>query len=93
MTQEVSNLVVSATGHEYDENDKCKKCQQEIPFLASGDNNITLEKTYGSRNEISGYNLYKYTAPEDGTLAVTANSNGKNTYGTLWRAVRLHLTD
>ena len=86
MTQEVSNLVVSATGHEYNENDKCKKCQQEIPFLTSGDNNITLEKTYGSRDEISGYNLYKYTAPEDGTLAVMANSNGKNTYGTLWES-------
>ena len=86
MTQEVSNLVVSATGHEYNENDKCKKCQQEIPFLTSGDNNITLEKTYGSRDEISGYNLYKYTAPEDGTLAVTANSNGKDTYGTLWES-------
>ena len=48
MTQEVSNLVVSATGHEYDENDKCTKCQQEIPFLTKGDNNITIEKTYGS---------------------------------------------
>ena len=84
MTQEVSNLVVSATGHEYDENDKCKKCQQEISFLTSGDNNITIEKTYGSRDEISGYNLYKYTAPEDGTLEVTANSNGEDTYGTLW---------
>ena len=86
MTQEVSNLVVSATGHEYNENDKCKKCQQEIPFLTSGDNNITLEKTYGSRDEISGYNLYKYTAPEDGTLAVMANSNGKDTYGILWES-------
>ena len=86
MTQEVGNLVVSATGHEYNENDKCKKCQQEIPFLTSGDNNITLEKTYGSRDEISGYNLYKYTAPEDGTLAVMANSNGCDTYGTLWES-------
>ena len=86
MTQEVSNLVVSATGHQYDENDKCTKCQQEIPFLTSGDNNITIEKTYGERGKISGYNLYKYTAPEDGTLAVTANSNGKDTYGTLWES-------
>ena len=86
MTQEVSNLVVSATGHQYDENDKCTKCQQEIPFLTSGDNNITIEKTYGERGKISGYNLYKYTAPEDGTLAVTANSNGEDTYGTLWES-------
>ena len=86
MTQVVSSFVISATGHQYDENDKCTKCQQEIPFLTKGDNNITIEKTYGSKLEISGYNLYKYTAPEDGTLEVTANSNGKDTYGTLWES-------
>ena len=86
MTQEVSNLVVSATGHEYDENDKCTKCQKEIPFLTLGDNSITIEKVSGTEEEISGYNLYKYTAPEDGTLAVTANSNGKDTYGSLWES-------
>ena len=86
MTQEVSNLAVSATGHQYDENDKCTKCLQEIPSLTSGDNNITIEKTYGEWDKISGYNLYKYTAPEDGILDVTANSNGKVTYGTLWES-------
>ena len=85
MTQEVSNLVVSATGHEYDENDKCTKCQQEIPFLTLGNNPITIEKIFGELEEISGYNLYKYTAPEDGTLEVTAAS-GKDTYGTLWES-------
>ena len=86
LTQEVSNLVVSATGHQYDKNDKCTKCQQEIPFLTNGDNNITIGKVFGSKIEISGYNLYKYTAPENGTLEVTANSNGKDTYGTLWES-------
>ena len=86
MTQEVSNLVVSATGHEYDENDKCTKCQKEIPFLTLGDNSITIEKTFGTEEEISGYNLYKFTASEDGTLEVTANSNGEVTYGTLWES-------
>ena len=86
MTQEVSNLVVSATGHQYDENDKCTKCQQEIPFLTKGDNAITIGKVQGEREKISGYNLYKYTAPEDGTLKVTANSNGEDTYGTLWES-------
>ena len=86
MTQMVSSLVVvSATGHEYDENDKCKKCLQEIPFLKLGNNTITIGKVFGDRKEISGYNLYKYTAPEDGTLEVTAAS-GKNTYGTLWES-------
>ena len=85
LTQEVSNLVVSATGHQYDKNDKCTKCQQEIPFLTNGDNNITIGKVFGEMDEISGYNLYKYTAPEDGTLEVTAAS-GKDTYGTLWES-------
>ena len=86
MTQEVSNLAVSATGHEYDENDKCTKCQQEIPSLTLGNNNITIEKVQGELEKISGYNLYKYTAPEDGSLEVTANSNGYDTYGTLWES-------
>ena len=86
LTQGVSSLVVSATGHEYDENDKCTKCQQEIPFLKLGNNSITIGKVFGDRNEISGYNLYKYTAPEDGTLEVTANSNSEDTYGTLWES-------
>ncbi|MBD9086051.1 MAG: hypothetical protein EGR68_01260 [Prevotella copri] len=86
MTQGVSTLVVSATGHKYGENDKCTMCQKEIPSLTLGNNLITIEKTYGSRDEISGYNLYKYTAPEDGRLQVTANSNGNNTCGTLWES-------
>ena len=85
LTQMVSNLVVSATGHKYGENDKCTMCQKEIPSLTLGNNLITIEKTYGSRDEISGYNLYKYTAPEDGRLEVTAAS-GKDTYGTLWES-------
>ena len=86
MTQEVSTLVVLTTGHKYDETDKCTMCHKEIPFLTSGDNNITIEKVFGEQYEISGYNLYKYTAPEDGKLEVTANSNGKDTYGTLWKS-------
>ena len=86
LTQGVSTLVVSATGHKYGENDKCTMCQKEIPSLTLGNNLITIEKTYVSRDEISGYNLYKYSAPEDGTLEVTANSNGKDTYGTLWES-------
>ena len=86
LRQGVSTLVVSATGHEYDENDKCTKCQQEIPFVKLDNNPITIVKVSGTKEEISGYNLYKYTAPEDGTLEVTANSNGQDTYGTLWES-------
>ena len=86
LTQEVSTPVVSATGHKYNENDKCTKCQHEISFLTLGNNPITIEKIFGELEEVSGYNLYKYTAPEDGTLEVTANSNGEDTYGTLWES-------
>ena len=85
LTQEVSNLAVSPTGHKYGGNGKCTMCQKEIPSLTLGNNPITIEKTYGSRDEISGYNLYKYTAPEDGTLEVTA-SNGQGIDGSLWES-------
>ena len=85
LTQPVGNIIkVAATGHNYDENDKCTKCQKEIQFVKLGNNNITIEKVFGSRTKISGYNLYKFTAPEEGALLVTADSHGEDTYGALW---------
>ena len=85
LTQRVSDIIKeTATGHNYDENDKCTKCQKEIQFVKLGNNNITIEKVFGSKKRISGYNLYKYTAPEDGMLEVTADSHGEDTYGALW---------
>ena len=85
LTQRVSDIIKeTATGHNYDENDKCTKCQKEIQFVKLGNNNITIEEVVGSRTKISGYNLYKFTAPEEGTLLVTADSHGEDTYGALW---------
>ena len=85
LTQPVGNIIKeAATGHKYDENDKCTKCQKEIKFVKLGNNNITIEKVFGSTKRISGYNLYKFTAPEDGMLEVTADSHGEDTYGALW---------
>ena len=85
LTLPVSDIIKeTATGHNYDENDKCTKCQKEIQFVKLGNNNITIEKVFGSTKRISGYNLYKYTAPEDGMLEVTADSHGEDTYGALW---------
>ena len=85
LTQRVSDIIKeTATGHNYDENDKCTKCQKEIQFVKLGNNNITIEKVFGSRTKISGYNLYKFTAPEEGALLVTADSHGEDTYGALW---------
>ena len=85
LTQRVSDIIKeTATGHNYDENDKCTKCQKEIQFVKLGNNNITIEKVFGSKKKISGYNLYKFTAPEEGTLVVTADSHGEDTYGALW---------
>ena len=85
LTQPVGNIIKeAATGHNYDENDKCTKCQKEIQFVKLGNNNITIEKVFGTKKKISGYNLYKFTAPEDGMLVVTADSHGEDTYGALW---------
>ena len=85
LTQPVSNIIKeTANGHNYDENDKCTKCQKEIQFVKLGNNNITIEKVFGTRKKISGYNLYKFTAPEEGALVVTADSHGEDTYGALW---------
>ena len=42
LTQGVSTLVVSATGHKYGENDKCTMCQKEISSLTLGNNLITI---------------------------------------------------
>ena len=85
LTQRVSDIIKeTATGHNYDENDKCTKCQKEIQFVKLGNNNITIEKVFGSRTKICGYNLYKFTAPEEGALLVTADSHGEDTYGALW---------
>ena len=85
LTQPVGNIIKeAATGHNYDENDKCTKCQKEIQFVKLGNNNITIEKVFGSTKRIRGYNLYKFTAPEDGMLEVTADSHGEDTYGALW---------
>ena len=85
LTQRVSDIIKeTATGHNYDENDKCTKCQKEIQFVKLGNNNITIEKVFGSKKKTSGYNLYKFTAPEEGTLVVTADSHGEDTYGALW---------
>ena len=85
LTQRVSDIIKeTATGHNYDENDKCTKCQKVIQFVKLGNNNITIEKVFGSKKKISGYNLYKFTAPEEGALVVTADSHGEDTYGALW---------
>ena len=87
LTQPVSNIIKeTATGHEYDDNDKCTKCQKEIQFVKLGNNSITIEKVFGKKSKISGYNLYKFTAPEDGMLEVTADSHGEDTYGSLWES-------
>ena len=85
LTLPVSNIIKeTATGHNYDENDKCTKCQKEIQFVKLGNNAITIEKVFGTKKRISGYNLYKFTAPKEGALVVTADSHGEDTYGALW---------
>ena len=80
----VANIKVPATGHNYDENDVCKNCQRQIPFVELGENTITVEAAAGDNyHEVSSYCLYKYKATDDGILEVMAESN-EDTYGSLY---------
>ncbi len=79
----VASIEVPATEHDYDENDVCKNCQRQIPFVELGENTITVEAAVGNDfKKVSSYCLYKYKATDDGILEVTAESN-KDTYGSL----------
>ena len=85
LTHEVGSTVVPATGHDYDDNDRCTKCNQEIRFVTLGDNAISIEKVFGEFEKIGGYNLYKYTATENGKLEVTIVCSS-SIHGTLWKS-------
>ena len=85
MTHEVGSTVVPATGHDYDDNDRCTKCNKEIQVVTLGDNAISIEKVFGDFGTIGGYNLYKYTATENGKLEVTIVCSS-TINGTLWKS-------
>lgn len=85
MTQGLASVVSTATGHNY-VNGKCTKCDDELPTLSEGTTTIQIKAVNGyTFGGIAGYtgNLYKFTAPGDGTLTVYTTGD-EDTYGTLW---------
>lgn len=86
MTQDVADVVLAAPGHAYDSNGVCTRCHQEIPSVTLGNNVINIKEVKGDRTSITGYNLYKYIATDDGTLKVQTKSYA-DTYGSLWASL------
>lgn len=73
--------------HQYGADGVCTVCgASTYPSLYFGDNIIQIATVEGGRNELSGYNLYRFVAP--GTGQVTVESVGElDTYGSLWNSV------
>lgn len=62
-------LVISATGHSYGENDVCSKCQKTMPALNLGDNTIQIDRAFDN----APYTLFKFVVEKPGVLEVTGN--------------------
>ena len=60
-------LVISATGHSYGEDDACSKCQEVMPVLKLGDNTIRIDKSFDE----TPYTLFKFVVEKPGVLEVT----------------------
>lgn len=73
--------------HQYGADGECTVCgASTYPSLYFGDNIIQIATVEGGRDELSGYNLYRFVAP--GTGQVTVESVGEeDTYGSLWNSV------
>ena len=89
MTVEISKQItpISATGHVYNAyNETCSNnCGLSFPKLSEGEHTIQIEAVKADKNEIDGYNLYRFIA--EGNIALTIQSEGTaDTYGTLWNA-------
>ena len=53
--------------------------------LKLGDNIIQIAAVEGSKDQLSGYNLYRFVAPATGLVTVES-VGGQDTYGTLWNS-------
>ena len=62
-------LVISATGHSYGEDDVCSKCQKVMPVLSLGDNTIQIDRAFDD----APYTLFKFVVEKSGMLQVTGN--------------------
>ena len=56
---------------------------QTEPTVSVGENTIQVGAVSGGESEITGYNLYKFTAPKSGILVVES-IDCVSVYGTLW---------
>ncbi|MDD6583778.1 MAG: hypothetical protein PUF07_02090, partial [Bacteroidales bacterium] len=80
----IADLVIPCTGHNYDYTAGfCTVCGEVIPIMTEGTHTIQIAAVIGSRTQINGYNLYRFVAPGDGELTVTATGS-EDTYGSLW---------
>lgn len=89
LTTLIADPVLHCTGHGYDYTDGfCIVCGEAIPIITEGTHTIQMAAVRGDHYEINGYNLYRFVAPGDGNLTVTATRPGDPLlaapYGTLW---------
>lgn len=57
---------------------------QTEPTVTVGKNTIQVGAVSGGKSEITGYNLYKFVAPENGILVIESVDKNTSLYGTLW---------
>ena len=84
LTTVIADPVLHATGHNYNyTTGSCTVCGEVIPIITEGTHTIQIAAVSGERDQINGYNLYRFVAPGDGDLTVTATGS-EDTYGSLW---------
>lgn len=84
LTTTIADITIPATGHQFGDDGTCKNgCGLSYPRLNLGSSTIQIAAVSGSKSELSGYNLYLFVAPADGTLTVKTVGN-EDTYGSLW---------
>ena len=84
LTTVIADPVLHATGHNYNyTTGSCTVCGEVIPIITEGTHTIQIAAVSGATSQINGYNLYRFVAPGDGDLTVTATGS-QDTYGSLW---------
>lgn len=84
LTTLIADPVLYCTGHGYDYTaGSCTVCGEVIPIITEGTHTIQIAAVSGERDQINGYNLYRFVAPGDGDLTVTTTGS-EDTYGSLW---------
>lgn len=91
-TSSLSSFVTSALGHNMVD-DACTRCDYAIPSITVGTHTgIDIAKVSDGRHLATGYNLYKFIAPGNGTLTVAAEGSG-DSFGALFDASYTKLID